>query len=52
MLPEEIGPWREVESASLYKLGAATGYEKRAVMGDSKVSFFDSQIRSSAAAKV
>jgi hypothetical protein len=28
-LPEEKEPWREIESVSLYKLGAVTGYEKR-----------------------
>jgi hypothetical protein len=28
-LPEEKEPWREVESVSLYKLGAVTSYQKR-----------------------
>ena len=50
-LPEEKEPWREVESVSLYKLGAVTSYEKTGI-GDPKVSFFDSQIKSSVAAKV
>ena len=50
-LPEEKEPWREVESVSLYKLGAVTSYENT-VIGDPKVSFFDSRIRSSVAAKV
>ena len=38
-LPEEKEPWREVESVSLYMLGAVTGYEKT-VIGNPKVSFF------------
>jgi hypothetical protein len=28
-LSEEQEPWREVESVSLYMLGAVTSYEKR-----------------------
>ena len=38
-LPEEKEPWREVESVSLYMLGAVTSYENT-VIGDPKVSFF------------
>ena len=37
-LPEEKEPWREVESVSLYKLGAVTSYEKTGI-GDPKVRF-------------
>ena len=52
MLHEEKETWKEVESVSLCKLGAVTGYEKKMVIDYPKVSFLDSEIRSSVAAKV
>jgi hypothetical protein len=53
LLPEEKEPWRTLETVSICNLESVTQYEiKRWFYMEQTLSFLDSQIRNSVAAKV